>query len=288
MKKIFIILGAVGYNRGSEALTRGLVNICKQTSIDSQIYLSSNEQNLNKICKIPCIHKIINKYTNIFFIHIISAFFKKILLLKTLSVKIKSSTLLKYAKKMDLIIIIGADNYDKSYGMTNTLYNLNKTLKKVSKAKMLLYDVSLDKSHIDKHTINDFNMFNHITVREHETLNNLKNLLPINKISYYPDPAFTMKPEECTIQNYIQTDNTVGINLSPLITRKCYNAKPQIILNAYFKLIDFIIKNTDMSVVLIPHVMNGEDLSILRMIYNKYTNDTGRLKIVDNEDLTAP
>lgn len=51
MKKILIILNAVVYNRGSEALIRGLSIMCKNKYPDSIITLVSSEDEFRKTDK---------------------------------------------------------------------------------------------------------------------------------------------------------------------------------------------------------------------------------------------
>ena len=57
-------------------------------------------------------------------------------------------------------------------------------------------------------------------------------------------------------------------------------------MNSYYELIENILNKTDMNIVLVPHVMNNADLSVLKKLYLKYEN-SGRVILIDNELLNA-
>lgn len=288
-KKILIVLNAVAYNRGSEALVRGLSLICKNTYNNSEIYLSSSELNFGEWINIPNVNFYVKKYSynsNKSLKRIFAAVLKKIFRLKELSNKIVYKDFINKAKGMDLIIIIGADNYDKSYGMFNGLHHMNELLRKETNAKMLMYDCSLEKKHIDNEVVEDFDIFDAITARESITFNNFKEALPSKSIYYYPDPAFVMETQKIQLPSNWEKDNMVGINVSSLITEDKYGSGYNMVMDSYYTLMEYIINKTEMNIVLVPHVMKNADLSVLSILYEKY-KDTGRVILIDNEELNA-
>ena len=288
-KKILIVLWSVKYNRGSEALVRGFSEICKNTYKDSEIYLSSAELDFEKTVVIPNIYKNINKYSynteksiKRYFIGIIDKVFK----LKGLAQKMRYKKFLNVCKEMDLIVVIGADNYDKSYGMFSFMHETNKMIKENSNAKLLMYDCSLEENDIDDNIISDFAMFDGVTARESITYNNFRKKLKNKVLGYYPDPAFLLKPEEYKLPIGWKKNNMVGINVSSLITNDIYGTGYDLVMNSYYELIENILNKTDMNIVLVPHVMNNADLSVLKKLYLKYEN-SGRVILIDNELLNA-
>lgn len=57
-KNIVVVLNAILYNRGSEALARGLIQICKQADSTCSITLASNDKGFKK-------GQICHRWTNI-------------------------------------------------------------------------------------------------------------------------------------------------------------------------------------------------------------------------------
>ena len=84
-----------------------------------------------------------------------------------------------------------------------------------------------------------------------------------------PDPAFSLKPQKVTLDKWYKARNVIGLNLSPLTIKTEKNYKDII------SLIDYILKNTDYSISLIPHVTVNEvnDLNVLRRIKEDYKDD---------------
>ena len=61
--------------------------------------------------------------------------------------------------------------------------------------------------------------------------------------------------------------------------------KPGIILNNYIKLVNYILNNTKMNVILIPHVIwaeNNDDRIPLKQIYDVF-KDTNRVLLIDDQ-----
>ena len=100
-------------------------------------------------------------------------------------------------------------------------------------------------------------------------------------------PAFLMEPEETTLPDGWLVNQMIGINLSSLVLKDVYGSNKDVILEAYYQLIEYIIQSTKYNIVFIPHVMQGQDLSILKILFEKYQN-TGRVLLVNDESLSAP
>ncbi|MBQ7067110.1 MAG: polysaccharide pyruvyl transferase family protein [Lachnospiraceae bacterium] len=290
MKKILIVLNAVKYNRGSEALIRGLIRICKRADSHNQLYLVSSEFDFEDTVRFDGIDGYINRYmfkSHHSFRRICAGVVRKVFRQPNLATSIKSKKLIRCAEKMDIVIIIGADNYDKSYGMYSMMHELNQVLKSTVKGKLYLYDCSLEKKDIDSTIIEDFNLFDLVTVRENITLNNLTEVMDKAKIRYYSDPAFLMEAEMISLPQKWQENNMIGINLSSLVLKNVYGSNREVILESYYQLVEFILQKTRYNIVFIPHVMQGQDLSVLKMLHMKYQN-SGRVILIEDENLSAP
>lgn len=288
MKRILILVNCVLYNRGSEALIRGISYLCKQSKYENILTLVSGEDDFYKTIKIENIDNYQNKnnYKEKSLMKYIVAILKRLHFTKLVNT-LKYSKLKNIAKDQDLIIIIGADNFDITYNMQDDLKNLHTYIRKNSKAKMILYDCSIDKRDITKALKDDLENFDAITVRETISQENIKEIAKNKKIYIYPDPAFIME-KECVDLPYIFNNNkgVVGINVSNLITNTEYGSNMNKIIQAYKNLINYILNYTDMNIVFIPHVMNNADLSTLKILYNDY-KDNNRIYLIENENLNA-
>ena len=92
----------------------------------------------------------------------------------------------------------------------------------------------------------------------------------MENVKYFPDPAFFLQPEETELPEGFVADRTIGINVSPMIVR--HEKVEGITVENYRRLIDHILKDTDNSVALIPHVMwkNNDDRLALKELYQGY------------------
>lgn len=101
------------------------------------------------------------------------------------------------------------------------------------------------------------------------------------------DPAFTLATTPCKLpENFVQK-NTVGINLSPLVMGWSNNG--ELVWDNYCCTIDYIIRETDMNICLIPHVFRTEgdyDMIPHLKLYKKY-KDTGRVSIISDTSLSC-
>lgn len=289
-KNILISIGAIVSNKGSEALVRGLVKICKEKSPDCHITLSALEMNFGSWMDIDGVDTYIRRYSfnndksiKRYFI----TFLGKVLKLKNIANKLKYKRFLKEANKADTIIMIGADNYDKNYNMIDSLHEFHKFIRDNTKAKMVLYDCSVSKEDVSDKLKADMKLFDLITVREQLSFSNLSGIIEKEKLFYYPDPAFVMDFNKTELPENWQQGDMVGVNLSNLITEDKYGSNRETVKRTYRNLLEYIIQKTNYKIVLIPHVMKQADLSILRPFYEEYKK-TDRVIIIDNEKLSAP
>ncbi|MFR6132759.1 MAG: hypothetical protein ACLUI5_04275 [Fusicatenibacter saccharivorans] len=78
-----------------------------------------------------------------------------------------------------------------------------------------------------------------------------------------------------------QENNTIGVNVSPLVIGK--EKKPGIVYENFANMIYWILEHTDCSVALIPHVVweDNDDRTALKQIHEKF-KDTNRVLMIDD------
>lgn len=280
--RILITLNAFTYNRGSEALVRGLVIALRSAFPSSYITVCSGNKGQQQ-CKIEKADKICPRFSRG---HIYSPAFwlgtvKEIVFKKQCHFFYRE--LIKEASQADCILVVGADNYDSTYHIQTKMEQINDILFKNSDARMLLIDCSFAAKDINRKVIKDIDRFDQVTVRENLSYATLSKHLSNKKISVIPDPAFLMPSQQ--IENILENgcEGNVGINVSDLILKSVYFEK---ITENYHNLIQFILSETNMRIILLPHVMNCHDLSALKKIYSAYEK-CDRVQIVKNEDYNA-
>lgn len=287
-KKIVIIIGACMYNRGSEALVRGTLEIIKKSFPDTRISLSSGEKEFNKKINLPHIDEYINRTEGC--AHSFKRFVCAILYrfrLDKIAAYMINHKLDKCVRGADLVIFTGADNYDASYNSIAYIHTNNLRLKKLATGKLLVYDCSLEEAHLTDKVRKDIELFDAVSVREQITAECFENAFA-NKMDfyYYPDPAFMMPPQEVQLPQGFVAGKTIAVNVSSLITNAVYGAGVDIVMQNYINLIKCILFTTDSNVVLLPHVMQGADLSVLKKLYSAFIG-SDRVFIVDNESYNA-
>ncbi len=289
MKKIVILIGSFCYNRGSEALVRGTIDIVKRAESNSEIVLCSGEEEFGSHLNIPFVDKYVRRqsyYSGFSMNRLFVNLYRKVLRSTDKADDIKYKELIRQCKDADLVIVSGGDNYDKSYHMFELMNSVNRAIHRNSKAKMVMYDCSLAAEDIDSDIQKDFALFDVVTAREKLTYGELKKIIPDVPIHYYPDPAFVMQKEEIPFPDGFEEGNTIGVNVSSMVTEKQYGSDHSSVIRAYENMIQWILDNTAHKVMLLPHVMKDLDLKVLRILYKNF-KDNSRVLLVENEKLNA-
>lgn len=289
MKKIVILIGSFCYNRGSEALVKGTIDIVKKAEPDSEIVVCSGEKEFGPQLNIPFVDKYIRRqtyYDGLSINRLLSIIFRKILKYPDKADDIKYKELIKQCRNADLVIVSGGDNYDKSYHMFELMNSVNRAIHRNTKANMVMYDCSLAADDIDSDIQKDFMLFDAVTARESLTYEEFRKRLKGISIYYYPDPAFVMQKEKVSLPKGFEEGNTIGVNVSTMVTEKQYGSDSFAVIQAYVKMIEWILEYTEHKVMLLPHVMKNLDLKILKMIHENFVNNS-RVFLVNNEDLNA-
>lgn len=206
------------------------------------------------------------------------------ILVSTFKVKVKkderysiikqNENFLKSAQQGDICLSIGGDTY--CYGdniipreLTNELLSSGK--------KCVLWGCSVGQEDLTAEKIKTLSNFTAIFARESLSYELLKKY---NKNTYlYADPAFALQIQQPPLSLNFPQGETVAINLSPLVLNKNKN-----LFSAAEGLINYIIDNTNMNVLLVPHVVqkNNDDSIILRNLLRKTKRDSRVALVPDN------
>ncbi|WP_426350921.1 polysaccharide pyruvyl transferase family protein [Alloiococcus sp. CFN-8] len=183
---------------------------------------------------------------------------------------------IKQLFKDSIAFSIGGDNYCYKWSADQAI-KLNKLIRKHCK-KSVLWGCSIDPEAITSEMADDLSKFDLITARESITYNCLKAINP-NTVQV-ADSAFLLEEVKQPLPDGLSRDNTVGINISPLIMK--YGTDSNMILKNYEEMIGYILDNTDMNICLIPHVVweHNNDLVPIRYLYEKFesSNRIGMIK----------
>ena len=171
-------------------------------------------------------------------------------------------------KKNDVYISVGGDNY--CYGDGHIAKAMNSTLRAMGK-KTVLWGCSIGSEDMTPDKIEDLKGFDLIVARETFSYNALiENGISKNTV-LYPDSAFLLPVDEEMNDSFEVKEHTIGINISNFVYPKdCDEDHPA--KKAVFSLIRYILDETDLNILLIPHVTrnNAADCETLSEIYEKF------------------
>lgn len=281
-KKMNIALYAHGgsANHGCEALVRSTIKVLgtsSQYAIYSERPLEDKKYGLDQIAKIyPTQTPIPTKG----FPSLLYKIRKKISHGERVYYQYLYRNLLNTDTKYHLALAIGGDNYcysgfQERFGVQNQLFEKKDI-------KIALWGCSIDPDRIDTSLAKDLKKYQFITAREsltYEALrdHSLKNVLLI------PDTAFLLDAIEKELPKGFQDNNTIGINISPLVIKQ--EKESGIIIKNLEILIGHILDHTDMSVALIPHVVwkDNDDRKPLSLLFQKY-KQSGRVVLIPDDN----
>lgn len=269
MKKIILYPHGGSGNRGCEAIVRGTKKILDNYELG--LFSSEIQQdldvNLNEICEVRKERKKINRLS----LNYLKAFISYNLFNdKAAFDKITFSHVIQ-ASKNSISLSIGGDNY--CYGDPQYIYLVNREMKK-NGTKTVLWGCSVEEEKITSNMKKDLESYNLIVARESITYDSL---IKINKNTVlYPDPAFQLPVEKLPLPKEFKENNTVGINISPMIIDN--ENESGVTLKNYIKLIQYIIDYTDMQIALVPHVIwsFNDDRKPLDLLYSMF-KESGRV-----------
>lgn len=282
MEKFFLYGHNGSGNHGCEAIVRSTCKILREGFGDVDITLASGNTDEDREYGVNEVTELINEKNPVSKISLpyINAY---------LNLKLRKDGLeaekLVYRKtfynvdKDTIAFSIGGDNYCyPGYERFTMLHNMLRE----RNIKTVLWGCSVEPSKINQFIKEDLINYDLIISRESLTYEALKNIGA--NVKLYPDPAFQLNKIEKDLPVNFKENNTVGINISPMIIRNEVNHG--VTMKNYSKLIEYILENTDMNVALIPHVIwedNNDDRIPLRELYEKFKS-TNRVSLLEDNN----
>ena len=267
-------------NHGCEAIVRSTVHI---THSDATLYSTRVEEDfrygLSDICNLREDTSPLNYFT----LRFVSAWFRNHFLGDTFAFdKALYSPEISSCCNYDYAFSIGGDNY--CYGIPHFIYLLNREFRKRN-VKTILWGCSVDPDLIHGELLDDLKGYVRIVARESITYSSMVSN-GLTNVCLFPDPAFTLDSKDVDLPLGFKENDTVGINVSPLIIEREY--KKGMIMNNYYNLIDYIIHNTKMQVALIPHVVwdHNDDREPLSRLFS-FFEKTGRIIMIEDQSCEA-
>lgn len=277
MKNIVLYSHSGSKNHGCEAIVRGTAKILDGVGNIKLLSHAKDEDlkyGIDNIVDVEVGKSSINKNS--------IDFFKSYLTLKLKKDTSKMDSLqfkigLENIDNDNIAISIGGDTYCYS-----DVYNQVEIHKMYGKkaSKTVLWGCSVEPKLLDdKRVYDNLAAYSKIITRESISYEALKKANKNTKL--YPDPAFNLDKVELPLPELFEENNTVGINVSPLIIRK--ESKEGVTLDNYTKLIQYILDNTDMKIALIPHVVwdDNDDREPLSKLYERFKS-TNRVVMIDD------
>lgn len=266
MRKIFLYNHGGSENHGCEALVRTVCELFKEEDII--LYSEMPQQDLHYgIQQFADVKSAKNAYSKLS-----PSFIKAYYSLKKKN-DYFSIDILPYRKTIkefrtgDIEISVGGDIY--CYDDYPKYIQLHQMICQRG-CKTILLGCSLnEKLFNDPKFVEDMKSYDYISARESLTYELLKKA-GIESIGLSPDSAFTLPKEEVQLPSNFIENNTVGINVSPLVMER--EQEDNVLLDNYRNLIAYILNKTDYAVALIPHVIwsGNDDRSILNKLYDEF------------------
>lgn len=263
-------------NHGCEAIVKSTVNMLK--NVDFELFSSSLEEDvrygLGNYCKLSVSQKPINRFSIQYLLARINGDSEEF-------DKLAFEPIIKAAKRSDMMLSIGGDNY--CYGVNNHILLINKFIRESGK-KTVLWGCSIENEVVENEKVfKDLAAFDLIIARESITYKALRKK-GLRNVKLFPDPAFQLERIDKPLPEGFKIRNTVGINISPMIIS--HEKKKGTTLENYISLIKHILKTTEMNVALIPHVIwaHNDDRGPLSSLYDHFVHSK---RVILLEDASA-
>ena len=284
-EKLVMYMHAGSKNHGCEAIVNSICRMIKEKAVLVS-YRGAEDQaySLKELCKIIQEKKIEEKKL----IHILLYIYRRLTGDGESFIRYRYQEIFK-EKKIPLAISIGGDNYCYD-NMLSDLRLANSAFNRKG-VRTILLGCSIEPELLEnKQIVEDLSKYHMIIARESITYHALKETFcgmaqndgtlkkeeKVPELYCYPDPAFTLEKKELPLPEGFAQDNTVGINVSPMIqdNESCEG----ITMENYQEMIQYIIDHTDMQIALIPHVVweQNDDRRPIHELF-EFFKETGRV-----------
>jgi len=284
VKSIYVYGHSSSANHGNEAIVRGMKKVFNdyQMTVFSYDPDKDNEFNLDDDVHVVPMRGSLQKYHPI---KIINHFYRKrtgLLYGKYIEYMFKHL----FEHKKGVFLFEMGDQYCETQQIRDYYAYVNKRLIN-NGVKTVAYGCSIYPEVLrDREVIEDLNRYSLILPRESLTFRALSEVKINTEIIQIVDPAFVMDSQECVLPKVFEERSVVGINSGPVArTSDAVSAYDRYIDNLR-ALIEYIIKNTDFAIALIPHVNWGSgfsDLTTLSFLYDQY-KDSGRIVMIPEQN----
>ena len=279
MKQNIVLFGHGGsYNHGCEAIVRSTVKMLADGDTDISLYSNSvpSDQEFG-LSSLAVLHEQRNPFRATRPGDVLAMVRKKFL-------KQDGPYLHRFFEgKMEdvrdsLCISVGGDMY--CYGRLPWLYYIHDLLWQNGN-KTVLWGCSVNEDSFFPEAVADLKKYDEIIVREPISFGLFKEH-GFQNVQQYPDPAFVLDPEEVTPPFPFQGENTVAVNISPLMARYKGNSPFE---DAVYHLLTHLLKNTGMDILFVPHVNGGaeaeNDYGYMKTFLDRYHSP--RIQILGRE-----
>ncbi|MCL2253111.1 MAG: polysaccharide pyruvyl transferase family protein [Lachnospiraceae bacterium] len=270
MERIVLYMHAGSGNHGCEAIVNSVAKILGEPIGILSVNVTEDLQySLKKLSDSGRISLLQERHFKRYRpIHILYYIYRKITKDRESFIRYRYHKVFNNKELPELAISIGGDNYCYDI-MTDDLVLMNSAFNQKG-IKTILLGCSVEPELLRKpEIIADMLRYHMIIARESITYEALKK---INHPRLYllPDPAFALGKKDLPLPEGFSLNNTVGINLSPLVLAN--EEETGITMDGYRALIKHIIKTTDMQIALIPHVVweRNDDRIPLRKLYDEF------------------
>ncbi len=259
--KYFLFDHSGSLNRGCEAIIRGTTNIISRADKNASFKLASYRPETDLHFGVETGNMKARELSS--FENLISAFSIKLLGSERYALKKMYSPVIEQGGDCDICLSIGGDTY--CYGDNASVREITAQLHKHGK-KTVLWGASVGREDLSAEKIRGFKNFDAVFTREPLTYSILSEFVEPERLFIFADPAFCMEREDLPLPDGFEPGNTMGFNLSPLVTNK----NPEIV-DACVNFLKFVITDTTLQIALVPHVTEegNNDCDILDEICNK-------------------
>ncbi|OXM85218.1 polysaccharide pyruvyl transferase family protein [Paenibacillus rigui] len=272
--KIMMYSHGGSLNRGCEAIVRSSTELIKKRINGAKVYLASQKPETDTvITNLDGIYdgspQPIRKFSLDW---AVAALYLKLFKNESYALSRIEGKTIRRIRDMDVCLSIGGDNY--CYGEQPGWYEINRRVKQQGK-KLVLWGCSIGPEDMSPTKLEDLRQYDLILARETLTYGMLVGH-GLTNVKLCADPAFTMNKEELALPEGWQKGNTVGLNFSPLVWKR--NTQSQ---TAVRDLIQHILKSTDLTIALTPHVAQegNNDYEVLQTYYEQF-KQTGRVLLL--------
>lgn len=279
----FLLYGHGGYgNRGCEAIVRSTSSLISQSCHEAEIILCSERPKEDQALAVPTIARVVAHGVLPFSPErIVNAFASRLGGSRDAILARTQAPVLRAARHADVCLSIGGDTY--CYKPPEMLYAINRSLRAEGKY-FVLWGCSVDPERLEGAVLADLRQHDALYTRESITHQAMLDagLSPTQSA----DSAFAMPCEYLPLPTGFVVGKTMGLNISPLALSHAEDGERA--RQACEALIRHILRTTDFSVALTPHVRwaHDDDLLPLSALHARFPAEP-RVSMLD-PNLTAP